>query len=67
MNIISSLVALAGIGYFCMELAKQPEECKREEWDRNHRYWQCMESVNQYKVGRRNCQFQVDFTVLWVG
>ncbi|XP_012678323.1 membrane-spanning 4-domains subfamily A member 4A [Clupea harengus] len=50
MNIISSLVALAGIGYFCMELAKQPEECKREEWDQNYRYWQCMASVNQYKA-----------------
>ncbi|XP_041962940.1 membrane-spanning 4-domains subfamily A member 12 [Alosa sapidissima] len=50
MNIISSLLALAAIGYFCWELAKQlQDECIKPESGYNSEYWNCEASVNGYK------------------
>ncbi|XP_076136469.1 membrane-spanning 4-domains subfamily A member 4A [Alosa pseudoharengus] len=52
MNIISSLLALAAIGYFCWELAKQlHDECIKpeESGHYNFEYWNCEGSVNGYK------------------
>lgn len=50
MNIMSSVLALTAIGYFCWELSKQlQDECHESKGQRDN-YWNCVAATNQYKV-----------------